>query len=640
MRMPARVLAIAVPCLLFVQAPPGWAAPQRKPNPAPRIVAAKLVDVDRDDKADRVVLTYSEAVTHPADADGRYPFSVSGYAIRSVGGAYRSRTLTIVLSERTSRDISARPAIRYTATRKGLVKDLKRKQAVTQRFYGTVALDADRDGYAAKDCRPTLAWAHPGAVDRPDTGLVDANCDGIDGLRTGPVFVSPLGSDTNAGTIAAPVRTFGKAVSVADTSRDIYLAAGSYPSSLTSAMTRSVYGGYANTWSRRTSNVSTLVLDAPLSLGGSPTLQLLRLTAPSGNADQGTVAVTAQNASAKLEQVGISAAPGASGTTGAPARNSVGLVAKNSTVLVVGGSIATGAGGAGATGAPGTPGGAGSPGAAGAPGECVLGLSLAPGGAGGLSPVAGRFGGVGGLGGTTLTPAAGGSPSLDLTPGGAGGTTGAKGGAGRPGDPGAAGAAGATGATSDGVFNLDTYVPGTSTPGSNGTAGHAGGGGGGGGAQLNLLEVGTGSGGGGGGGAGAAGTGGAAAGGGGGSMAVWAQDSSIVLSGTRVSTTGGGKGGAGGLGGAGGGGGTGGIGGVAGSECADRVGAGGPGGNGGAGGAGGWGGDGSGGPSVGVVRLGSTTVRTTNVSWQIGPAGTSPAGASHQGLRFSILTVS
>ncbi len=44
-----------------------------------------------------------------------------------------------------------------------------------------------------------MAAVHPGAADKPDTGLLDANCDGIDGVRTGPVFVSPLGSDSSGG---------------------------------------------------------------------------------------------------------------------------------------------------------------------------------------------------------------------------------------------------------------------------------------------------------------------------------------------------------------------------------------------------------------------------------------------------------
>jgi hypothetical protein len=60
------------------------AAPVRK-EPPPRIVAAVMVDADRDARADGVRLTYSKGVRHRADSDGRYPFAVGGYEIRSVG---------------------------------------------------------------------------------------------------------------------------------------------------------------------------------------------------------------------------------------------------------------------------------------------------------------------------------------------------------------------------------------------------------------------------------------------------------------------------------------------------------------------------------------------------------------------------
>jgi hypothetical protein len=116
-------------------------------------------------------------------------------------------------------------------------------------------------------------------------------------------------------------------------------------------------------------------------------------------------------------------------------------------------------------------------------------------------------------------------------------------------------------------------------------------------------------------------------------MAVWADTSTVTLKGTRIVTAGGGDGGAGGAGGAGG---VGGVGGLGGTACTDRVGAGGDGGAGGSGGAGGDGGDGAGGPSIGVVRLGNSPVSTPGVVWQLGPAGTSPAGASYDGQRLGV----
>ena len=72
-------LAIVVAATVVVAAA---AAPDRKP---PRIVVATVLDADGDARADGVRLVYSERVRHSADRDGRYPFTVAGYRIRSVG---------------------------------------------------------------------------------------------------------------------------------------------------------------------------------------------------------------------------------------------------------------------------------------------------------------------------------------------------------------------------------------------------------------------------------------------------------------------------------------------------------------------------------------------------------------------------
>jgi hypothetical protein len=55
----------------------------------PRIVAAVMQDRDGDGRADAVRLTYSERVRRARDRDGRYPFRVAGYRVRSVGAAKR-----------------------------------------------------------------------------------------------------------------------------------------------------------------------------------------------------------------------------------------------------------------------------------------------------------------------------------------------------------------------------------------------------------------------------------------------------------------------------------------------------------------------------------------------------------------------
>ena len=81
------------------------AAPVRK-APPPRIVAATMVDADGDARADGVRLAYSRPVRHSADRDGRYPFTVAGYGIRSVGVA-SGKSLLIRLVERPQPDSAA-----------------------------------------------------------------------------------------------------------------------------------------------------------------------------------------------------------------------------------------------------------------------------------------------------------------------------------------------------------------------------------------------------------------------------------------------------------------------------------------------------------------------------------------------------
>jgi len=77
-----------------------WAAPDHK---RPRIVSAAMLDVDRDARADSVRLTYSVRVRHLADRDGRYPFAVAGYRVRSVGAASR-KALVLLLAEKPRPD--------------------------------------------------------------------------------------------------------------------------------------------------------------------------------------------------------------------------------------------------------------------------------------------------------------------------------------------------------------------------------------------------------------------------------------------------------------------------------------------------------------------------------------------------------
>ena len=208
-----------------------------------------MVDSDRDDKVDHVVLTWSEPVTHARDVDQHYPFAVPGYVVTSVGAARRSRSLTLVVRERAATRHLRPPGGALRAHHQGPGEG---RQGASRRSGraspAPCALDVDKDGYAATDCRPTLASVHPGAVDKPDTGLVDANCDGIDGTahRSDLRLAARPGQRSRA---RSPRRcaTFDQAVTNSGGTRDIYLAAGTYPSALTTPLTSSVYGGYSPT---------------------------------------------------------------------------------------------------------------------------------------------------------------------------------------------------------------------------------------------------------------------------------------------------------------------------------------------------------------------------------------------------------
>ena len=193
------------------------ALPAASDTKPPRIVAATMQDTDRDGRADRLRLSYSERVRHPRDRDGRYPFRVAGYAIQSVGAA-SGKTVVLALAEKATIDAAARPAIRYRRTRATPVVDPTRNQAVAQVFGATRAhgnrpappppppppgpLDRDGDGALdAVDCGPADPAIKPGAPDLPDLAFVDSNCDGIDGTEADAIFAV---ADSGRTPIPAP----------------------------------------------------------------------------------------------------------------------------------------------------------------------------------------------------------------------------------------------------------------------------------------------------------------------------------------------------------------------------------------------------------------------------------------------------
>lgn len=579
---------------------------------APRMVAAVMQDADGDFRADRLRLTYSERVRHPRDADGRYPLSVSGYRIRSVGRA-SGRTIVIALVERRTQDDTAQPAIRYRRTKSKAVKDRSGNQAAGQTFRRTrghgkrppetppppppqpqpqpqppppLNPDRDGDGYPnEQDCAPDDAAINPGAPDEPDLAFAETNCDGIDGAEASAIFVSPLGNDGNPGTRTAPMREIWWAIinAAAAGKPHVYAAGGTYEHVTVSASNVAVYGGYNDDWSR--SLVSTTSIagerDGMLLVGATNILLqhlTVRGTTPAG-AGASTYGIRLiNNSSAKLQRVLVSAGNGTDGASRSPGPDGV----------------------------------SGNPGSKGRNGSCDGEVDWnGPGGEGGSSTIT-RAGGDGGIGGWQEGGVNGdGRPGRTGqlgTPGGAGGDSGDPGGDGGNGADGNPGAHGANrpGGTSSTADATTTWNGKNGVPGDNGGHGNGGGGGGGGGAEVcGLCDNGDGNGGGGGGAGGGAGAGGGGGSAGGGSFGLYLHNSTVVVS--DSSSVMAGNGGTGGRGGAGGVGGIGGVGGLGAAHCISEIGEGGDGGWGGNGGWGGGGGGGAGGPSIGVFKLGAST---------------------------------
>ncbi len=586
------------------------ASPDRKP---PRIVAAAMLDADGDSRADRVRLTYSERVRHQVDGDGRYPFTVSGYRIRSVGKA-AGKTLLVRLVERALPDPSAAPTVRYRRTSAQPVRDQAGNQAQGQLFAKTKAhgrtptpADADGDGTPdADDCAPRDAAIHPKAADIPDLGFVDSNCDGIDGTERDAIFVSPDGSDANPGTKAKPKRELQAAIAtiLGGSGRYVLVAFGTY-AGVKVASFIGIYGGYdPPSWRRRDRFPDGLPLIVDSTVGvladGAKEVVLQHLRIRAENAvpdDRSTYGIRAIRSSLTLQRVAVSAGDGAVGA-------------------------------AGVSGRAGERGGAGRPGEGGA---CDATSSASPGGGRGGSSPAGRAGGSGGRGGRGRDKLRDdGKPGQEGqigTPGGAGGKggnpgkPGAKGASGENGAPGSAG----TGGTSSAAGG-EVWVGRPGGDGGVGEPGNGGGGGGGGGPQVSLFaKDGDGNGGGGGGGGASGGTGGRGGGAGGGSFGVYLVNSRILVEDSSIAAGNGGGGGGGGDGGLGGGGGAGGKGG---KVCTSEIGAGGDGGFGGAGGRGGGAGGGAGGPSIGIFKAGTSTATVKGDSNKVsfGTAGAGGAG--------------
>jgi hypothetical protein len=432
--------------------------------------------------------------------------------------------------------------------------------------------DYDGDGYISDDCAPLDPNVHPGALDAPDLGFQDTNCDGIDGDASRAVFVALSGNDAATGTKDNPLKTIQAAITKAATDhKDVYVAGGTYNEHITLKRGVSIFGGYAPFSGVRSPTEATTIV-------GSPEAALAPASATDADAVKGVA----------LQFLTLKGTPDGS-------RSAYGLRVLDKAFVALQGDVSQGAAAApGPAGGGGFTGGGGSAGGAG---------SCGPQGGGGFG---GNNGGAGGAGGLGAAGAGG-----DGSNGGASFFLFGLGGAGGIGSDGAGGFGGANGSSGGNGANAPTpalsgpaWSPAPATAGHGGVAGGGGGGGGGGAGGTFFISNFFGGGGGGGGGGGFGGGAGAPGANGGGSFGVYVFNGTVVADASSLVA---GDGGNGGNGGAGGGGGAGGAASPGGSSCVFAF-TGGPGAAGGNGGTGGGGGGGAGGPSVGIAKAGTASM--------------------------------
>jgi hypothetical protein len=422
---------------------------------------------------------------------------------------------------------------------------------------------------------------------------------------TSHYWVSPNGSDDNAGTRAEPLASVQFALDSAfhaGAGGDVYVAGGSYTESLYLRSGVSIYGGYDPVSFRRDIDLHETEIR-----GG--------VVAVSGASLSGSNPVT-------LNALTIRAADNA-----AAGGSSIAILLSNSTSVIISGNrIFAGSGGDGKDGSPGGNGVAGAPGGFGR--NAYLACVDLPGGAGGVSSVPGVY--SGGRGGDSDEWGESSTGLFQSNIGFAGSLSrSSSAGNGARGHTGRAGESGGPGAEFGHVADDTGHY--TASPGTAGGQGGSGGGGGGGGGGGTAFWACGGSGGGGGsGGSGGAGGGAGAGGGGSFGIMVTGTSASVTIASNEITTANGGQGGDGAAGGTGGAGGVGRTGGNGsdGSQPGAR------GGDGGIGGLGARGAGGGGGPSVGVVEVesASTNLTPANLAGNTFTLGVAGSGGTSGGI--------
>lgn len=536
------------------------------------------------------------------------------------------------------------------------------------------------------------------SVDAPDlgtfaqlsAGVIDENCDGIDGVISDAIFVSRAAAPGGDGSLARPFTRIADGLNAWLVSPRIYIlvAEGVYRERIELFEGVQLYGGYSDDFLRRDVLQLATILQSPVTPGQGP-----EGTVRAANLGQGPT----RTVFAGFYVYGADATGAA--TAGQPGPSSVGLVLDNTGAgLTVQNNVIRG--GRGGEGGRGTTGDSGFgrqdstqlDGSSGINGERVNGpcnnLSVS-GGSGGVNPSCGAASARPGGGSTcptfnlSTTPTQGGqaAPISPIGNDGPGGfhwsfdqlsgqgcshvtesgfpsniqsNNGTDGG---DGDDGVVGADGLGCAAPFGSLLNGAWAASSAQGGRPGGAGQAGGGGGAGGGTARFSqgpqtcqahEVGATGGGGGAGGCG--GTGAAPGGTGGASIAVLMTGSGAgpTLRDNRIERGLGGRGGDGGFGGSGGRGGRGGFPGGTTSWSGSTAGKGGEGGNGGDGGSGG---GGCGGASYGVLAFGvpgasaqaNNTFSVPQASTTGGPAGAggngTPSGGGDNGASSNVLSL-
>jgi hypothetical protein len=411
------------------------------------------------------------------------------------------------------------------------------------------------------------------------------------------IFVSPFGSDANAGTVAAPKLTLANALSTAN--------AQGRPQVAVSAGTFATSGGVAIS-----TNVSVLgafdqytgwTRPGTAGQSGTPNKSLTAIEGvPQGVIVSGAVTVTLDGLSVDGRNTGLGAGASVYGVraVGASGASLANVTLNNVKVSSAPGKDGTDSTATGTTATTnGCNGGSGATYTTGSTGSCG-GSGLATSGFGGGGGDGTLFGGgnghTGGAGGGGATGGSGGSGSFASS---------TQGGGGSGGGAGSAAASGSSGANDTGLAGA-TWAGRNGGAGGNGTSGGGGAGGGGGGGTGASQDGGSGGAGGGGGLSGSGGGGGLA---GGGSFAVYSFNANVTVQSSQLTANAGGRGGDGASGGSGSNGGTGGN-----AREQFLAGNGGAGGGGAGGGGGGGGGGAAGGPSVALFHQGGGAASATS----------------------------